>query len=385
MAAFDQNLNPYGDPNDPNAQKRQPGIAQLPPNPYGTNMPPGGKINYQDPNAAPAPPPIPTAATPATPVVKTEGAPTGGALSDPAYVDQLLAYWGNQPGVNPSVKNDPNYWRQRIASGAFGNDQGYLTGRFMTPEGAPEGAGGGQGAPQSYNYQQAVQKVEQASGRKLSQADIDGLFQKFGGNKNDTFTDASLAPVIASLGGGDTRSKNLGPGGPTPPPGSDVASAGYIPGKGVGGMGSIFGGGQGGGNPLFQLLMGRATQGLNVNPNDPIIKGQTDAFRAEQQRGERGYEQQLAERAGANANIGAERRLGAEKVGQNTSAFESQLMGQELSARRQEIQNALSGAAGLLTADQQMMLQEELSQLDLAQRAYEFDINDQFRNSPLNG
>jgi hypothetical protein len=49
---------------------------------------------------------------------------------------------------------------------------------------------------------------------------------------------------------------------------------------------------------------------------------------------------------------------------------------------------------GLLTSQQQMALQEELSNLDRAQQesqfgrslannAYQFDINDQYRNSPL--
>lgn len=71
--------------------------------------------------------------------------PTGGNINDPAYLDQLLAYYGQQPGVNPSVTNDPGYWRQAVASGRFNGDEGYLIQRFMQPEGAPEGSTGGSG------------------------------------------------------------------------------------------------------------------------------------------------------------------------------------------------------------------------------------------------
>lgn len=70
-------------------------------------------------------------------------APTGGNLKDPAYVDSLIAYWSQQPGVNPSVKNDPGYWRGKILSGALGTDQQFITDRFMQAEGAPAGSGGG--------------------------------------------------------------------------------------------------------------------------------------------------------------------------------------------------------------------------------------------------
>lgn len=156
---------------------------------------------------------------------------------------------------------------------------------------------------------------------------------------------------------------------------------------------------------LFDMLMKRAQQSEVVDPNDPIIKGQTDAFNAQQQRAERNYLSGVAERAGPNANIGSETRHANEVIGQSTSAFEAQLMGQELTARRQEIMSALSGAEGMLTSEEQMALQEELAKLSLAQQqfqftqgqgqqesqfertlannAYQFDINDQFRNSPL--
>lgn len=159
--------------------------------------------------------------------------------------------------------------------------------------------------------------------------------------------------------------------------------------------------------PLFQTLMRRANQGLAVDPNDPIIRNQVNAFDAAQTRSARTAQAQAAERGGPNANIDAEMRSTAEKAGQNTAGYQAQIMQNELTARRQEIQQALQGAQGFLTAQQQMALQEELAKMDvqlknyqfgesqgqqesqfardLAERGFEFDTNDEFRNSPLYG
>lgn len=71
----------------------------------------------------------------------TSGRPTGGNLTDPNYAASYVAWAGTQPGVNPSVKNDPGYWIGRFTSGAFGNDQEYALQRMMQAEGAPEAAG----------------------------------------------------------------------------------------------------------------------------------------------------------------------------------------------------------------------------------------------------
>lgn len=145
---------------------------------------------------------------------------------------------------------------------------------------------------------------------------------------------------------------------------------------GAGGTGSGIGGGGGMGgaaDTLFDLLMKRAGQSLELNPNDPIIKGQVDAYNASQQRASRDFMAQQAEKYGANANLTAEARAQAEGVGQKTGAYQATLLGSELAARRAEIENALSGAVGLLTAEQQMALTEELTKIQLAQRAYEFD------------
>jgi len=70
----------------------------------------------------------------------SSGPPTGGNLSDPNYAAQLVAYYANQPGANPSLKNDPNYWINKITSGELGTDTNYIVSKFMTPEGAPAGS-----------------------------------------------------------------------------------------------------------------------------------------------------------------------------------------------------------------------------------------------------
>lgn len=71
--------------------------------------------------------------------------PGGGSINDPAYLSQLVAYYGTQPGSNPSVSRDPNYWIG--AAPRFGGDEAEFIRRMMSPEGPPEGgtasAGGG--------------------------------------------------------------------------------------------------------------------------------------------------------------------------------------------------------------------------------------------------
>lgn len=63
-------------------------------------------------------------------------------FSDSASVDAFIANMAKQPGVNPSVANDPNYWKGKILSGELGSDPNYITQKMMTPEGAG-GSGGG--------------------------------------------------------------------------------------------------------------------------------------------------------------------------------------------------------------------------------------------------
>lgn len=117
---------------------------------------------------------------------------------------------------------------------------------------------------------------------------------------------------------------------------------------------------------LYANLNTRATQGLAVNANDPIIKGQVDAYGAQQERARRNYLSDTAERSGPYANLRGEQRMTAEKVGQGVGAFQSELLGRELGSRRDEIAQALAMQGGMLQGDQQRELQMKLAAMDQA-------------------
>lgn len=155
-------------------------------------------------------------------------------------------------------------------------------------------------------------------------------------------------------------------------------------------------------NKYMDLLAGIATgsrpesanPNFNIDPNDPIIKGQVDAYSGQNQLAQRRYLSQIAERQGSNANISAETRAAAESGGQATSAFQAKLMGDELASRKSEVQQALTQYGSFLSNEQRMRLEEKLSQIQLAEqqyqfdsgmgeKAYEFDTNQQYLNSPL--
>lgn len=117
---------------------------------------------------------------------------------------------------------------------------------------------------------------------------------------------------------------------------------------------------------LYSTLDQRAKQGLGVTADDPTVKPQVDAFRAEQDRSQRNYLGDLAERSGPFANLRGEQRRSAEGVGQATSGFQAQLLSREIQSRRDEIAQALSAQGALLSGDQQRALQQELAQMDQA-------------------
>jgi hypothetical protein len=123
---------------------------------------------------------------------------------------------------------------------------------------------------------------------------------------------------------------------------------------------------QGRSDDLYKLLMERATQGTAVNRNDPNIRAQVDPVVAQQERASRNYLDEIAERSGPLANMQGERRLAAERSGQAAGAFESEVIGREIAARRDEIAQALQLYGSRLTADQQMGLQRELASLEAA-------------------
>ncbi len=117
---------------------------------------------------------------------------------------------------------------------------------------------------------------------------------------------------------------------------------------------------------LYGFLNSRAQQGLNVTAQDPIIRQQTDAYRAEQERAKRNFLSDAAERGGSLSNPRGEQRIAAERVGQNVSGFQAQLLQRELMARRDEIAQALTQQGAMLSGDQQRSLAEQLAALDQA-------------------
>jgi hypothetical protein len=119
---------------------------------------------------------------------------------------------------------------------------------------------------------------------------------------------------------------------------------------------------------LVDQLKARASQSTVIDPNDPVLKAQTDAYRAEQIRAARNATADAAEQnspynTGQQAGIA---RMMNEKVGQNTSQFEANLMQQELTSRRNEIQQALDSMGGLLSDEEKNGLQRELANLNAA-------------------
>ena len=136
-------------------------------------------------------------------------------------------------------------------------------------------------------------------------------------------------------------------------------------------------------NSLFNLLMSQASQSADVLPTDPTVSAITNAGNTQLQRAATTLEQQDAEAQGSGANIGAQTAAAEENVGQQTSALQAQTMQSIMTQRIGEIETAMSGASGLLTAEQQMQLNQELTQLqDALQYAQLQESSYQFDNSP---
>ena len=114
------------------------------------------------------------------------------------------------------------------------------------------------------------------------------------------------------------------------------------------------------------MWQGRANQALTTDKNAPHIRQQVDAYSAGQNRAKRDYLSDLAERSGPVVNMLGEERLASERLGQQISGFEAELIGRDLEAKRNEIAQALAGMAGLLSGDQQAALQMQLAQIDSA-------------------
>lgn len=132
-------------------------------------------------------------------------------------------------------------------------------------------------------------------------------------------------------------------------------------------------------NSLYGTLMGRANQSLNVNARDPIIAGQVNAYRAEQDRSTRNQLAALAESGGPQNNLNQERRMLNESAARSTGGLQAQLLQNELTARRQEIAQALGQMGNMLSDEQKMALQKEMFSIDSQLRSQQIgNQNSQF-------
>jgi hypothetical protein len=110
----------------------------------------------------------------------------------------------------------------------------------------------------------------------------------------------------------------------------------------------------------------QATQGTQVDANDPNIRQQVTPFAAAVERQKRDYLGDQAEQAGPYATGAArgQARMAGERAGQAVGTFEADLIGRELQNRRAEIQNALTNLSGMISGDQARQLQQELADLN---------------------
>ncbi len=113
---------------------------------------------------------------------------------------------------------------------------------------------------------------------------------------------------------------------------------------------------------LYNTWLGRSQR--VVSPDDPNIKMQTAAYNANEERARRGYVSDQAEAAGPLANLRGVERQSAERMGQRTGTFESELVGRDLQRQRDEITQALMQMGGMLSQEQQAGLQRELAIID---------------------
>lgn len=197
--------------------------------------------------------------------------------------------------------------------------------------------------------------------------------------RNDAIFDPQgrfIADLIGDVGGknsriflrGSSNNKPAAPKGPigtvTSDPRNTGPSAG-APGNGTpGAPGTTPAANDPAWDALYNQLLQRSQQSLAIDRNDPTIRAQGDAYAAAAERARRNYISDAAENQGSLANLRGEERLAAERMGQSVAANEASLMQRELDARREEIQNALTQRQGMLTAQQQMALQKELTLID---------------------
>lgn len=152
-------------------------------------------------------------------------------------------------------------------------------------------------------------------------------------------------------------------------------------------------GGGGGADParsaFWNAIMKKALADPTADPKDPMIRNQVEAYRAEQERGARRFQEQQAEAGGAYYNPTNESRMANEKVGQLAGGFQATLLQKKWDSEKAEILEYAKMYGAYLTEQERNALQEKLAALDralgwarLQQDAYQWDQDDEFRRLP---
>lgn len=143
-------------------------------------------------------------------------------------------------------------------------------------------------------------------------------------------------------------------------------------------------------NSIRALLLQKLQEfGQPTSPNDPIIAGQTEAYRNERTRSAEAERAQMAERAAFQGLLSGGQSSGAfdttvqginEQAGQDVSGFKAQLMGRELENRRSQLASMLSLAVQSGDQESARSLQLQIAQMDqelrkmgLAQQGSQFN------------
>jgi hypothetical protein len=87
-----------------------------------------------------------------------------------------------------------------------------------------------------------------------------------------------------------------------------------------------------------------------VTQEDPVVRAQVDAYRAEQERARRNHISDLAERAQGNpVNLDGEKRMAAESLGQAVGMFAADAIAKEIESRRKFKLGLFSAATSLVS------------------------------------
>jgi hypothetical protein len=127
-------------------------------------------------------------------------------------------------------------------------------------------------------------------------------------------------------------------------------------------------------NDAFKTsLLNALNKPVGVDPNDPVMKGQMDAFSLAQTRAKQRDREAMASRAGASGQISDLATGGAfdeglsnleQRQGEAEAGFNANLAGDELNKQRDELYRYMALAGNQLNAEEARALQEKLFNIE---------------------